>query len=42
MANELKRFKATHRTNDKVGYFQFYSLKQAKYFNPYFKEWKEI
>jgi len=42
MANK-KTFRAKHFKNNKVVEFDgFYSLKQAKYFNPYFTDWKEI
>jgi len=38
-----KKFTAKHfKTNKVIEFDQFYTMKQAKYFNPYFVDWKEI
>jgi len=37
-----KKFTAKHIKTEKVVEFEFYSLKQAKYFNPNFTDWVEI
>lgn len=40
---KLKHFVARHRIQDDKWCDLYYvSLKQAKYFNPYMKDWKEV
>ena len=39
---EKKRFVARHFKTKEVREFEFYSLKQAKFFNPHFMDWREV
>jgi hypothetical protein len=38
----MAHFKAKHKHNDKVGYFEFKDLAFAKYKNPDFVDWEEV
>ena len=39
----MKQFRAKHnKTGQEVEFDGFVSLKQARFFNPYFVEWEEI
>jgi len=36
------KFEAKHKTTEKIARFEYSSLSQAQYHNPYFINWKEI